>query len=135
MRILLVDDDVDLSDELKEWLVDCGHTVETAYSGPEALDHLQFCKYDLIMLDYNLPGKEGRDVCREYRLAGGAAPVVMLTGYSAKDSEESCLQAGVSEFLEKPFNLDKLEAVLNHYIPLENESINTTPKTVGQRAF
>lgn len=111
MRILLVDDDEDISEELKDWLKDCGHSVEAVYSGPEALEHLKYFQYDLIILDYQLPGKPGKEVCREYRTAGGATPIIMLTGNSASDFQTECLQAGANRFLEKPFALEELELV------------------------
>lgn len=115
MRILLVDDDIDISDELKEWLVECGHFVEAVYSGPEALEHLGFYEYDLIVLDYQLPGKKGQDVCREFRARGGVTPIIMLTGNSASDFQNDCLEAGVNNFLEKPFPLEELSEIVKVY--------------------
>lgn len=114
-NILLVDDDEYISEELKDWLVDGGHSVEAVFSGPEALDHLQFCSYDLILMDSNLPGKNGREVCFEFRTKGGVTPIIMLTGDSSSYALEDCMKAGANLFLEKPFPLEELEAVINRY--------------------
>ena len=114
MRILLVDDDEDLSDELKEWLCFDGHLVDTVGSGPEATEHLVFCQYDLIVLDYNLPGKNGPDVCREFRARGGKTPVVILTGNSM-ESHGECIRAGANVFLQKPFPLDDIQRLLEGF--------------------
>lgn len=113
MRILLVDDDFDIIEELKEWLIDSGHFVESVFSGPEALDHLAFGQYDLIVLDYYLPGKGGKEVCREFRAKGGRTPIVMLTGNAAFEFKDECIQAGANTFLEKPFPLDEFDKILS----------------------
>lgn len=114
-NILLVDDDEYISEELKDWLMNGGHCVEAVFSGPEALDHLQFCQYDLILMDSNLPGKNGKDVCFEYRTKGGATPIVMLTGDSSTIALEECMKAGANLFLEKPFPLEELDLVIQRY--------------------
>lgn len=111
MKILLVDDDIDLSDELKEWFCYDGHLVDTVCSGPEALEHLMFCQYDLVVLDYNLPGKNGPDVCKEFRAKGGLTPIVMLTG-NTMESHGECMRAGATAFLQKPFPLEDINRIL-----------------------
>ena len=114
-NILLVEDDEYISEELKDYLTSNGHCVEAVFSGPEALEHLLFNSYDLVFLDSNLPGKNGRDVCCEFRKKGGVTPVVMLTGESALHAMEECMKAGANLFLEKPFPLEELDTVITRY--------------------
>ncbi|SRR5579875_3622412 len=107
-RILLVEDDLDLSDTLKDWLECSEHTVDTAYSGPEALDKMQAGRYDVIVLDWQLPVMAGPEVVRRYRSGGGKDRVLMLTGNREAGSRDAGLSAGADDYLPKPFNLDQL---------------------------
>src|ERR1700716_2021804 len=79
-KILLVEDDIDVSGELQDWLRENDYKVEAVFSGPEALEHLECRTYDVVLLDGHLPGMDGEFVCRSYRESGGKAPVLMLTG-------------------------------------------------------
>lgn len=115
-KILLVEDDEDLSGTLKDWLECIQHTVETAYTGPEALDKMRSERFDVIVLDWQLPEMLGVEVCRQYRSGGGQDRILMLTGNREAGSKEAGLKSGADDFLPKPFNLDqlmeRLEAVL-----------------------
>ena len=115
-RILVVEDDADLSERLKDWLVFEKHIVETVFSGPEALEHLQFCQYDVVVLDWHLPGMDGPDVCKNYRLSGGLTPILMLTGRDGAAAKVAGLEAGASDFLAKPFHLKDLSARLTRLL-------------------
>ncbi len=112
-RILVVEDDYDLSDRLKTWLEFEKHIVEAAFTGPEALEHMQFGEYDLVILDWQLPGMDGPDVCKEYRKSGGKSPVLMLTGRDGSAAKQTGLAAGATDFLQKPFDLKSLSARIN----------------------
>lgn len=111
-RILVVEDDEDLSERLKDWLLFEKHIVETVFSGPEAVEHLQFGQYDIIVLDWHLPGMDGPDVCKQYRASGGATPILMLTGRDGAAAKVAGLEAGANDFLAKPFHLKDLSARL-----------------------
>lgn len=115
-KVLLVEDDHDLSDTLRDWLECIDYSVETAYSGPEALEKMGSARYDVVVLDWQLPDMLGVDVLKEYRAAGGKDKVLMLTGNRESGSREAGLSAGADDYLPKPFNLDqlmeRLEAVL-----------------------
>lgn len=107
-RILLVEDDHDLSDTLKDWLEINDFLVETAYTGPDALAKMLSDRYDLIVLDWQLPDMLGVDVLREYRSGGGKDKVILLTGNRDAATKEKGLQAGADDYLPKPFNLEQL---------------------------
>jgi DNA-binding response OmpR family regulator len=102
--------------ELKECLIDDGHVVEAVYSGAEALEHLAYYEYDIILLDYHMPGAKGDDVCQEYRSSGGVTPVVMLTGDSFEESKTACLNAGANTFVEKTFSIIELNRVMDGFL-------------------
>ncbi|HEY9677812.1 MAG TPA: response regulator transcription factor [Drouetiella sp.] len=109
-KILLVDDDIDLTAMIIEWLSFEHHSVEVLYNGQEAQERLRLCLYDLVILDWNLPGVQGVDVCRQYRSEGGQAPIIMLTGKNSIADKENGLDSGADDYLTKPFNMKELSA-------------------------
>lgn len=109
-KILLVEDDVQLSRTVKGWLSMEHHSVETVDGGQEALDMLAVYQYDLIVLDWQLPGLSGLDVCKQFRSQGGLTPILMLTGMSAIAEKEAGLDAGSDDYLTKPFHMKELSA-------------------------
>lgn len=115
-KILLVDDDVDLTEMLMEKLTHEQHTVELVHDGFEARDRLRFYKYDAVVLDWDLPGMSGLDICREMRSNGDVTPVLMLTGKTTVDDKEQGLDAGADDYLTKPFNAREFAARLRAVI-------------------
>lgn len=109
-KILLVEDETDLSGAIKEWLSDEYHLVELASDGNEALSRLQSTQYDIILLDWMLPGLSGIELCKTYRAGGGSAPVIMLTAKKSLLSKEIGLDSGADDYLTKPFHLRELSA-------------------------
>src|SRR5882672_3665250 len=107
-KILIVEDDVDISAELQDWLRENNYKVDAVFSGPEALEHLEFKTYDMVLLDGHLPGMDGEFVCQNYRRSGGKTPVLILTGRSENEEKEVFMAAGANDLLVKPFDLDEL---------------------------
>lgn len=110
-KILLVEDEIDLADAIKDWLeeeeLNC---VEHVADGEEALSKLDQRAYDLIILDLLLPRLDGMQVCKKYRDKGGTVPILMLTAKSSLASKEAGLDAGADDYLTKPFQLRELAA-------------------------
>jgi len=109
-KILLVEDEVDLSDLVREWLKSEKHVVELVETGEEAVDRLKFYKYDVVILDWVLPGKSGLSVCQEYRAMGGTTPILFLTAKNMITEKEAGLDAGSDDYLTKPFDIKELSA-------------------------
>jgi DNA-binding response OmpR family regulator len=108
MRILVVEDDPKLGALLREGLGEEGFDVEWVKTGEEGIARALTEPCDLLLLDYMLPGRNGREVAMEVRRAGRLFPILMLTARdSAEDLEES-LRAGVSELMGKPFRFAEL---------------------------
>lgn len=107
-NLILIEDDPILADILKDWLELQSHTVTHVDNGLDGLAMLQENSYELVLLDWQLPGMEGIDVCRKYRGAGGAAGVIMFTGKRDFSSQEQALDAGSNDVLEKPFDVNQL---------------------------
>lgn len=109
-KILLVEDDLDLAGRIIEWLQFEKHAVESVTDGREASDLVKFYKYELLILDWNLPGKSGLEICKEHRAAGGTTPVLILTGRGEIEEKEAGLDSGADDYLTKPFHMKELSA-------------------------
>jgi two-component system copper resistance phosphate regulon response regulator CusR len=108
MKILLVEDDPKVGAFLEEGLRGEAFLVDRAYEGEAALEMAEAGAYDLILLDYMLPKKNGVQVAAGIRGRGQQTPILMLT---ARDSDEDVRRgraAGVNEYLSKPFKFDDL---------------------------
>lgn len=110
--ILLVDDDQQLLEQVKAWLTYESHNVELCSDAACAARHLAERKFDLIVLDWNLPGQTGVDICREFRLLGGQTPILMLSARDSTDEKAMALDAGADDYLTKPFHPKELTARL-----------------------
>lgn len=112
-KILFVEDDKDLTEMVNDWLSADGYSVEIVNDGTEGWEVLRKGKFDLIILDWHLPGGlSGPEICRKYRDTDGKAPVIMLTGRTEITEKEQGFDAGVDDYLTKPFNLKELSARL-----------------------
>jgi two-component system, OmpR family, manganese sensing response regulator len=109
-KILLVEDDSNLSDMVEDWLAFERHTADVAADGNAALQFLHTYTYELIILDWELPGVMGIDICRRFRQDGGKTPILFLTGKSAVDDKEAGFEAGADDYLTKPFASRELMA-------------------------
>jgi DNA-binding response OmpR family regulator len=109
-KILLVEDDRDLANLVVNILNVERHTVEAVTDGPEGLGRLKMFKYELIILDWMLPGLSGMDICTEFRARGGNTPILMLTSKSLPEEKERALDGGADDYLTKPFHHKELTA-------------------------
>lgn len=109
-KILLIEDDTCLAATIHEWLQVERHTVEIAYDGVSGWDFLELSKFDLIILDWNLPFTSGLDLCKKFRAVHGSAPIIMLTGRCAISEKEAGLDSGADDYLTKPFSFKELAA-------------------------
>ncbi len=109
-KILFVDDDLGLCKTIRGWLAMERHTTETAHDGTEAMGLLKAYEYDLIVLDWQMPGMSGIEVLKEFRARGGKTPVIMLTGRSEIENKEEGLDSGADDYLTKPFSTRELSA-------------------------
>jgi len=124
-RILVVDDDTRLRGLLISFLGSNGMIVLGASDGDEMMEVLKNDTFSLYILDINLPGKNGWELCRSLRNSGNNTPIVMLTARSEDHDRIHGLELGADDYLPKPFNtrelLARIRAVLRRFSP---ESIN-----------
>ncbi len=107
-KLLLADDDEKLLENISEWLSAQGFTVETAQDGTAASILMRTVEYDVIVIDWEMPGMTGPEVCQEYRNSNGQTPVLMLTGRGAIEEKEKGFLSGADDYLTKPFHAKEL---------------------------
>ena len=110
MRLLLAEDERDLSQALAAVLSHNHYSVDTVFDGQEALDYLEGQEYDGVILDIMMPKKTGLEVLKEIRSKGNQVPVLLLTAKTQVDDRVIGLDAGADDYLGKPFVMKELLA-------------------------
>ena len=108
-RVLVVDDDLNLSEQVSDYLAQQGLECSRALDGPEALTMLADHDFDLVLLDVIMPGMDGFAVCRKIR-EDSQIPVIMLTAIGDEAAKIQMLQTGADDYVVKPFSLPELHA-------------------------
>jgi len=111
-KILLAEDDPELAGVVKDWLTREFHVVEWVADGNEALESLRFYEYDVLILDWAMPGITGVEIAKKFRAQGGTTPILMLTGKTMIREKEEGFDAGADDYLTKPFDPRELSARL-----------------------
>lgn len=112
MRVLVVEDEVDLANAIARGLRRDGLAVDVALDGAEALEKATVHPYDVVLLDRDLPAVHGDQVCRELIAAGLDCRILMLTAAAAVDDRIDGLDLGADDYLAKPFDFGELRARL-----------------------
>ena len=112
VRVLVAEDEEFLADAIARGLRREGMAVDVALTGDDALDKARVHPYDVVVLDRDLPGMHGDDVCRALLADGHAARVLMLTASAAVDDRVAGLSLGADDYLGKPFAFTELVARL-----------------------
>jgi DNA-binding response OmpR family regulator len=110
MDILLVEDEPQLAEQVSRAFVRAGHEVRMASDGPSALEEVTRSRYDLVVLDVNLPGFDGFELLSRIREARLPVRVMMLTARSEVRDRVAGLKAGADDYLTKPFAMEELLA-------------------------
>lgn len=108
-NILIVDDDININNMIKESLLKAGYTCTQAFSGSEAILVMKVQEFDLVILDLMLPGMTGENVLKEVREKQNV-PVIIVSAKDELDTRVDLLLMGADDYLTKPFELKELEA-------------------------
>ncbi len=118
MKVLVVDDSGVMRKIIIRSLNSVGVTdIVEAADGQQAIDLFKSDTFDMILTDWNMPGKTGMDVLGEVRATGSEVPIIMVTTETQKGQVIAAIQAGVTDYLTKPFEADELRAKLDKYVP------------------
>ncbi len=110
MRILIVEDEPGIASFLSDGLKEEGYSVDIVFDGKEGLDAIHATEYDLLLVDWMLPGISGVELCRHFRKHNTTTPIILL---SARDTTQDVvygLESGVNDYVRKPFSFDELLA-------------------------
>jgi len=116
VNILVVDDDRQIADMLKEYLTGRGFAVTTAYGGREALAAFSGGKFPIVIVDMKMPDVDGMAVLESVKKTDRAAVVIMITGYGTIDSGVAAINHGAYDYIAKPFKWEELEIVVRRAI-------------------
>jgi two-component system copper resistance phosphate regulon response regulator CusR len=112
MRVLVVEDDVDVARFIRKGLVEQAYAVDVAGDGENALYMARINPYDAAILDLLIPVPDGLEVCRTLRAGGSTIPILFLTARASVDAKIEGLDAGADDYLAKPFEFGELLARL-----------------------
>jgi two-component system, OmpR family, copper resistance phosphate regulon response regulator CusR len=107
-KLLIVEDEKKIADTLKAGLTEHGYEVEVAYNGDIGWKLFQLHAFDLVVLDINLPGLNGYELCKRMRAANADIPVIMLTALNSLDNKIEGYDAGADDYIIKPFEFREL---------------------------
>lgn len=127
-KILLVEDETKIAQALKKGLIENGYNVEAVFDGAIAKRLFLQHEFDCIILDVNLPGMNGYDLCKFIRTQNQHIPVIMLTALSTTDDKIEGFDAGADDYVIKPFEFKELlvrirallKRTVNQQIPMGN---------------
>jgi len=129
MWILLVEDEKKLANSLQKGLQEEGHAVEVFHNGEEAELEGLVNDYDLVILDWRLPGRDGRQILQRWRKEDRQFPVLMLTALGDLDHRIEGLDSGADDYMSKPFSFEELLARIR---ALGRRSSNTLKQEITQ---
>ncbi|MDD5052385.1 MAG: response regulator transcription factor [Sulfuricurvum sp.] len=107
-KLLLLEDDPNLSESVSEYLEDQGYDVISVYDAASAEDALYEQKFDLLLLDVNIPGGDGFSLLKQSRSGGNSTPAIFITSRNAMNDVEEGYESGADDYLRKPFALKEL---------------------------
>ena len=120
VTLLVVDDNIDNADLLRDFLTSRGYHVVVANSGDEALAQFEQTRPALVLLDIMMPGRSGWDVCRLMKQSehGKSVRIIMVTALKDWDDKQSALQQGADDYLTKPIDFKDLNARVERNLAL-----------------
>jgi len=118
MKILLLEDDVILQEIIEEFLEEKGYQVESFFDGEKALDAIGVNRYDMLLLDVNVPSIDGFEILTYLREIGNTTPAIYITSLAGIDDLKKGFDLGADDYLKKPFELEELDARISHIVKL-----------------
>ncbi|HXJ97286.1 MAG TPA: response regulator transcription factor, partial [Gelidibacter sp.] len=130
-KILIVEDDPELNRNLKDALTAENMQVETVYDGLLAERILKKQHFDCILLDVNLPGKNGFDLAQDFRMHNTSTPILMISAFSELEDKVQGYEMGADDYITKPFYMRELILKINSLIKRsQNVSVENTQNRI-----
>jgi len=124
--ILVVDDNQDNAEIIRQYLEVRGYPITVATSGEEALALFETVRPALVLLDIMMPGRDGWEVCRvmkQHPTLGKAVRVIMVTALNEMDDKREALQTGADDYVEKPFDLATLASTVQRNLAMQKTAL------------
>ena len=115
-KILIVDDDVEYRENLKEILDNAGYSNDMAPSAKEAMQKLGAQDFDVILLDFMMPGLDGINAIGEFKIISPNSKIIMITAFASIENAVAAIKKGASEYISKPFKIDVLLLMIKQVI-------------------
>ena len=116
VNILIVDDEKDVADILKDCISDEERSIDVCYDGLDGIDHIQKNFYDLIIVDLVMPKVGGLDVLKYARIANPDVLVIIITGYASLETAIMAVKEGAYDYIRKPCKLEEIRIVVDNAI-------------------
>ncbi|SOD92844.1 response regulator [Spirosoma fluviale] len=134
VRILVVEDNLINQKLAQQVLKRLGYTSQIVENGQEALDLLKVTNFDLILMDIQMPIMDGYTTTRYIRTTlQSSVPIIAMTAHALASEREQCLQAGMNDFIPKPFQLDELQRIMRKYTPSTLKATPAEPDKTAKR--
>ena len=131
-RILIADDDAGTVALLTDLLTEDGYAVESVATGTEVLDRLQVdSRYDLLLVDVQMPGVNGLDLLERLRGAGNDIPVIMITAHGTSSIAIRAMQMGAYDYLQKPFDINEVSLIVRRLF--EHQELASRVRSLEER--
>jgi two-component system, OmpR family, copper resistance phosphate regulon response regulator CusR len=121
MRILIVEDEAGIAAFLKQGLEEEQFEVKVASTGIQGMEIALSEDFDLLILDWMLPGKTGIEICQEFRKSNTKTPILFLTAKDTVNETITGLQSGANDYVKKPFHFDELLARIHAHLRLNQK--------------
>ncbi|MBX3241631.1 MAG: response regulator transcription factor [Chitinophagaceae bacterium] len=131
MNILIIEDDKTLNQNISEALQAEAMNVTSLYDGLLAERTLQRTSFDCVVMDVNLPGRNGFDLCKDFRQYNTITPVIMLTAFGELNDKVQGFNCGADDYLTKPFYIRELLLRINALIKRANTAGNQNPSIIA----
>ena len=115
-KILIVDDEVDSCDILRDILTDGGYDTSASLSSRSALARIKKIRPDLVLLDIKMPGMDGIELLKRVKQRDKKIAVVMITAYADVDTARESMRLGASDYITKPFDIELIKAVVREVL-------------------
>ncbi|MEA1972060.1 MAG: sigma-54 dependent transcriptional regulator, partial [Candidatus Cloacimonadota bacterium] len=130
-RIIIIDDEFDMRDSLKELLIRENYTVDLASSGEEAINQFKKNKYDLVLSDIIMQQVDGYKLLKTIKRDNPDLPVLLITGYSSIQGAIDAIKLGADDYFTKPFDVQKIKKVIKRI--RDNKVVNEKKKKLNNR--
>lgn len=130
MKVLVIEDDIQLNSTVSDFLIFKDYDVVSLFDGDEAISEIDSNRFDIYIIDINIPNINGLDIVKYIRQKDLSSPIIMITASMELENFKSAFDNGCNEYIKKPFYLEELEIRINNLLNKESNNIIQISKTI-----